>query len=211
MADGVRRGVALAEHLRRAGRQHATCTTTRSRRATRCACGPLGYQGSKAAMKLIAQADVVLALGTRLGPVRHAAAARHRLLAEGRQDHPGRHRPAHARAGEEDRTSASAATPRAAAAELLHRLQTATAASPPTATREARLAEVKTQKAGVGGRARPTGRPARRLADRAAPRAARAREGDAEERHGHDRHRQHLLGRQQLPALRAAAVASSPR
>jgi sulfoacetaldehyde acetyltransferase len=31
-------------------------------------CGPLGYQGSKAAMKLIAEADVVLALGTRLGP-----------------------------------------------------------------------------------------------------------------------------------------------
>jgi sulfoacetaldehyde acetyltransferase len=30
--------------------------------------GPLGYQGSKAAMKLIAEADVVLALGTRLGP-----------------------------------------------------------------------------------------------------------------------------------------------
>ena len=31
-------------------------------------CGPLGYQGSKAGMALIAQADVVLALGTRLGP-----------------------------------------------------------------------------------------------------------------------------------------------
>ena len=31
-------------------------------------CGPLGYQGSKAAMKLISGADVVLALGTRLGP-----------------------------------------------------------------------------------------------------------------------------------------------
>lgn len=31
-------------------------------------CGPLGYQGSKAAMKLMARADVVLALGTRLGP-----------------------------------------------------------------------------------------------------------------------------------------------
>lgn len=30
--------------------------------------GPLGYQGSKAAMKLISQADVVLALGSRLGP-----------------------------------------------------------------------------------------------------------------------------------------------
>jgi sulfoacetaldehyde acetyltransferase len=31
-------------------------------------CGPLGYQGSKAGMNLIAKADVVLALGTRLGP-----------------------------------------------------------------------------------------------------------------------------------------------
>ncbi len=31
-------------------------------------CGPLGYQGSKAGMKIIAEADVVLALGTRLGP-----------------------------------------------------------------------------------------------------------------------------------------------
>ena len=31
-------------------------------------CGPLGYQGSKAAMKLIAQADVVIALGSRMGP-----------------------------------------------------------------------------------------------------------------------------------------------
>lgn len=31
-------------------------------------CGPLGYQGSKASMKLMAKADVVIALGTRLGP-----------------------------------------------------------------------------------------------------------------------------------------------
>ena len=30
--------------------------------------GPLGYQGSKAAMKLSAQADVVIALGSRMGP-----------------------------------------------------------------------------------------------------------------------------------------------
>jgi len=30
--------------------------------------GPLGYQGSKAAMKLIAKADVVVALGSRMGP-----------------------------------------------------------------------------------------------------------------------------------------------
>jgi sulfoacetaldehyde acetyltransferase len=32
------------------------------------AAGPLGYQGSKAAMQLISEADVVLALGCRLGP-----------------------------------------------------------------------------------------------------------------------------------------------
>jgi sulfoacetaldehyde acetyltransferase len=31
-------------------------------------CGPLGYQGSKTAMRIIAQADVVLAIGSRLGP-----------------------------------------------------------------------------------------------------------------------------------------------
>lgn len=30
--------------------------------------GPLGYQGAKAGMKLIAQADVVIALGSRMGP-----------------------------------------------------------------------------------------------------------------------------------------------
>ena len=46
----------------------ATCTTIRSPPRIASAVGPLGYQGSKAAMKLIAQADVVLALGTRLGP-----------------------------------------------------------------------------------------------------------------------------------------------
>ena len=34
----------------------------------RLSCGPLGYQGSKAAMKIVSQADVVLALGSRLGP-----------------------------------------------------------------------------------------------------------------------------------------------
>jgi len=32
------------------------------------AVGPLGYQGSKAAMHLVAKADVILALGSRLGP-----------------------------------------------------------------------------------------------------------------------------------------------
>ena len=36
--------------------------------AHRLSCGPLGYQGSKAAMKIVSQADVVLALGSCLGP-----------------------------------------------------------------------------------------------------------------------------------------------
>lgn len=31
-------------------------------------CGPIGYQGSKAAMAVLSQADVVLAIGSRLGP-----------------------------------------------------------------------------------------------------------------------------------------------
>ena len=43
--------------------------------------GPLGYQGSKAGMKLISQADVVMALGTQFGPFRKLPhGARTRLL-----------------------------------------------------------------------------------------------------------------------------------
>ena len=56
------------------------------------AAGPLGYNGSKAGMQLIAQADVVLALGTRLNPSQPSR-LRHRLLAKGCEDHPGRHQP----------------------------------------------------------------------------------------------------------------------
>ena len=67
MADGMAETVALAERL--------GCPVVNSYLHNDSFpashpqwCGPLGYQGSKAAMKLIAQADVVLALGTRLGP-----------------------------------------------------------------------------------------------------------------------------------------------
>jgi sulfoacetaldehyde acetyltransferase len=67
MANAVKECAALAEYLTAPvvnsylhndsfPASHALC------------CGPLGYQGSKAAMKLIARADVVLALGSRLGP-----------------------------------------------------------------------------------------------------------------------------------------------
>ncbi len=67
MGDAVEECTALAERL------HAPVVTGYLRNDAFPAshplwAGPLGYQGSKAAMKLIAQADVVLALGSRMGP-----------------------------------------------------------------------------------------------------------------------------------------------
>jgi sulfoacetaldehyde acetyltransferase len=62
--DAVR---ALAEHLT----APVTCSYLHNDSfpaSHELAAGPLGYQGSKAAMRLIAEADVVLALGCRLGP-----------------------------------------------------------------------------------------------------------------------------------------------
>jgi sulfoacetaldehyde acetyltransferase len=67
MAGATAEAVALADWL-----GAAVCNSYLHNDSFPCshalAVGPLGYQGSKAAMKLIAQADVVLALGTRLGP-----------------------------------------------------------------------------------------------------------------------------------------------
>ena len=67
MADGVPECIALAERL------GAPVVNSYLHNDSFPAshpqwCGPLGYQGSKAAMNLIAQADVVIALGSRLGP-----------------------------------------------------------------------------------------------------------------------------------------------
>jgi sulfoacetaldehyde acetyltransferase len=67
LAEGTREAVALAELL------HAPVAESYLHNDSFPAShplwvGPLGYQGSKAAMKLIAKADVVIALGTRLGP-----------------------------------------------------------------------------------------------------------------------------------------------
>ncbi|MDE2773936.1 MAG: sulfoacetaldehyde acetyltransferase [Gemmatimonadota bacterium] len=67
MADGVEQAKALAEYLRcpvAVSYLHNDSFPASHEQF----CGPLGYQGSKAAMRLIARADVVLALGTRLGP-----------------------------------------------------------------------------------------------------------------------------------------------
>lgn len=66
-SDAVREVVALAEYLS-APVVNSYLHTDSFPASHELACGPLGYQGSKAAMKLIAQADVVLALGSRLGP-----------------------------------------------------------------------------------------------------------------------------------------------
>jgi sulfoacetaldehyde acetyltransferase len=67
MADGQAEAIRLAELL-----QAPVCNSYLHNDSFPAShplwCGALGYQGSKAAMKLIARADVVLALGTRLGP-----------------------------------------------------------------------------------------------------------------------------------------------
>jgi len=67
MADAVSEACALAEYLTApvvTSYLHNDAFPASHELAT----GPLGYQGSKAAMRLIAKADVVLALGSRLGP-----------------------------------------------------------------------------------------------------------------------------------------------
>ncbi len=67
IGDAIRESVALAERLDApvaCGYQHNDSFPG----SHPLAVGPLGYNGSKAAMELIAKADVVLALGTRLNP-----------------------------------------------------------------------------------------------------------------------------------------------
>jgi len=67
MADGIDEVKLLAEHLTAPVVNTYLHNDSFPASHPLC-CGPLGYQGSKAAMRIIARADVVLALGTRLGP-----------------------------------------------------------------------------------------------------------------------------------------------
>ena len=67
MANGIKECVALAEYLT-APVVSSYLHNDSFPASHALACGPLGYQGSKAAMNIIARADVVLALGSRLGP-----------------------------------------------------------------------------------------------------------------------------------------------
>jgi sulfoacetaldehyde acetyltransferase len=108
-------------------------------------CGPLGYQGSKAAMKLIAQADVVLALGTRLGPFgtlpQHGIEywPKNAKIIQVDSDHRmlGLVKPI---------TVGVCGDARPAAADMLHRLQTGNVKIAAHRNKDARLAELKKQK-----------------------------------------------------------------
>jgi sulfoacetaldehyde acetyltransferase len=108
-------------------------------------CGSLGYQGSKAAMKLIAQADVVLALGTRLGPFgtlpQHGIEywPKNAKIIQVDSDHRmlGLVKPI---------TVGVCGDARPAAADMLNRLQTGNVKIAAHANKDARLAELKKQK-----------------------------------------------------------------
>jgi sulfoacetaldehyde acetyltransferase len=108
-------------------------------------CGPLGYQGSKAAMKLIAQADVVLALGTRLGPFgtlpQHGIEywPKNAKIIQVDSDHRmlGLVKPI---------TVGVCGDAKPAAADMLHRLQTGNVKITAHGNKDARLAELKKQK-----------------------------------------------------------------
>ncbi|HUL07201.1 MAG TPA: sulfoacetaldehyde acetyltransferase, partial [Candidatus Acidoferrum sp.] len=108
-------------------------------------CGSLGYQGSKAAMKLIAQADVVLALGTRLGPFgtlpQHGIEywPKNARIIQVDSDHRmlGLVKPI---------TVGVCGDAKPAAADMLHRLQTGNVKITAHGNKDARLAELKKQK-----------------------------------------------------------------
>ncbi len=145
MSDGQAEAIALAEHLA------APVVTSYLHNDAFPAghplmCGPLGYQGSKAAMKIIAEADVVLALGTRLGPFGT-------LPQHGIEYWP---KGARIIQVDTDHRMLGLVKPiavgvcgdaKAAAAEILARLETMNEAIASRANKEARMAELKKQKA----------------------------------------------------------------
>ena len=174
--------------------------------------GPLGYQGSKAAMKLIAKADVVLALGTRLGPF-------------GTLPQYGiEYWPKDAKIIQVDADAKMLGLVKAISVGICGDAKRGGfRAGWPGFRQGARLPRQQGRarrrhqgrEGRVGGRARqldardgPVLRRDRRRQRRHAPApdAARARAGDAEGRDGLHRHRQHLLGVELLPALRRAAL-----
>ena len=180
-------------------------------------CGPLGYQGSKAAMRLISRADVVLALGTRLGPFGTLP------------QHDMDYWPAEAKIIQVDADNKMLGLVKpidvgicgdagAAATALLQRLEGRGVGvrrhSGPAGGRDRRR---QGRLGGRAGRLDPRDRRLQRRHDQAGhrgalqldaspPGAARVGDGDAGAGDGVHRHRQHQLGGQQLPALRGAPV-----
>jgi sulfoacetaldehyde acetyltransferase len=181
--------------------------------------GPLGYQGSKAAMKLIAQADVVVALGSRLGPF--GTLPQHGMDYWPKTAKIIQIDADHTMLGLVKKISVGInGDAKAVAAELRRRLADVTLAC--DATKAARADTIATEKAAwekeldeLDPRARPLqpghdrrakGEHAdRRQLSAPAPGAARAGKSHAGRRDGVHRHRQHQLGGQQLSALRRAA------
>jgi sulfoacetaldehyde acetyltransferase len=178
-------------------------------------CGPLGYQGSKAAMKLMAQADVVVALGSRLGPFGT-------LPQHGMDYWP---KDAKIIQIDADNTMLGlvkkisvgiCGDAKAAAIALTQRLTGRTwPATPPrpSAPRRSRTKRPPGKRSSTTGPTSATIQPRhdrrerqgknlqRRQLPAPAPGAARTGKGHAARRHGVHRHRQHQLGGQQLPAL----------
>ena len=200
MADGIEEVKALAEHLTAPVVNTYLHNDSFPASHPLC-CGPLGYQGSKAAMRIIARADVVLALGTRLGPFgtlpQHGIDywpkdakiiqidADHRMLGLVKKA-----------------SLAIQGDAKLAAVELLKRVKARGARKPD----KARLAEMQREKEAWIVELANWHSPNKK--GQIGPRRALAQlaQGDAEERDGLHRHRQRVLGREQLPALRAAAV-----
>ena len=174
--------------------------------------GPLGYQGSKAAMTLIAKADVVLALGTRLGPF-------------GTLPQYGiEYWPKDAKVIQVDADAKMlglvksisvgiCGDAKAAAQALVERLSGKALAS--IANKDARLAEIaatkKAWEAELDGWAHETDAWSLEVSKNStvhasAADASGAREGDARRGDGLDGHRQHLLGVELVSAVQPAAL-----
>ena len=212
MSNGAGRSRARSPSSCRRRSSTATCTTTPSRRPS-AVVRPARLPGLEGGDEADRAGRRRARARHAARAVRHAAAARPRLLAEEREDHPGRRRPEDARPGEEDlgrhlRRRARRRRGRSSTGckgKTLACQQNQGRARREDQGREGRLGAGARQLDAREGRLVARGREGLGL-HAPAPDAARAREGDAEERDGVDRHRQHLLGVQLLPALRAAAL-----
>ena len=102
MGDGLAEAIALA-NLLQAPVATSYLHNDAFPAAHPLACGPLGYQGSKAAMQLHREGRRRAGARHAARAVRHAAAIRDRLLAAEGEDHPGRCRRENAGPREADR------------------------------------------------------------------------------------------------------------